>query len=263
MGLGVLCMTPLSFAMDQEMVEAEDSLNPTQDDSIPPENAEEGSRGPASVFNSDKEYSFKWLDPDKKIYVLQNRKYTKSRRLALSLMGGINVSGAPYRDVYMLDGRAAFYLSESIGFEVFYARYFNFANNTFNALSDAVGNLPVLPVIREINASYGFLLHWAPWYSKINIFNFILYFDWYFAAGVGRLDTEIDTRKYTYDSPNLKSEQLWSFSVATGHQYHLSQIFAVRLEILGTFFRAPAFGDEGADTTFSIWNFNLGLTTRL
>ena len=31
--------------------------------------------------NSDDEYNFNWLDPEKKIYVLQNRKYLKANRL--------------------------------------------------------------------------------------------------------------------------------------------------------------------------------------
>ena len=32
------------------------------------------------VDNSGNDYSFRWLDPDKKIYVLQNRKFTKANR---------------------------------------------------------------------------------------------------------------------------------------------------------------------------------------
>ena len=34
----------------------------------------------------DDEYNFSWLDPDKKIYVLQNRKYRKAGRVMFSGM---------------------------------------------------------------------------------------------------------------------------------------------------------------------------------
>ena len=37
-------------------------------------------RADASPNSSDEEYNFKWLDPDKKVYVLQNRKYRKALR---------------------------------------------------------------------------------------------------------------------------------------------------------------------------------------
>src|SRR3954465_6960282 len=37
---------------------------------------------------ADDEYSFNWLDPDKKIYVLQNRRYLKAERAELSVLVG-------------------------------------------------------------------------------------------------------------------------------------------------------------------------------
>ena len=39
-------------------------------------------------------YDFSWLDPDKEVYVLQNRKFRKKRSLFVSGGGGKTLSGA-------------------------------------------------------------------------------------------------------------------------------------------------------------------------
>src|SRR4051812_8420795 len=88
------------------------------------------SRSPAA---SD-EYNFSWLDPDKKIYVLQNRRYTKAGRALLS--GMLNTSIAqPYRNSYGIDARAAYYFSEMWGLEAFYGLFSNSQNSTDEALA--------------------------------------------------------------------------------------------------------------------------------
>jgi len=38
--------------------------------------------------SDDDEYNFNWLDPEKKIYVLQNRKFLKGGHVLLSVTGG-------------------------------------------------------------------------------------------------------------------------------------------------------------------------------
>ncbi|MEK6704889.1 MAG: hypothetical protein AABZ06_03800, partial [Bdellovibrionota bacterium] len=118
------------------------------------------------------EYNFTWLDPDKKIYVLQNRRYTKANKLFVSAMVGPGFSN-PYRSSYNLDPRIAYYFSEALGFEAFYGLTSNSGNNTFDALQRASPN--TWPLVREIRSQYGLLVHWVPWYAKINVFNKILY----------------------------------------------------------------------------------------
>ena len=47
------------------------------------------------AFASEKDiYEFSWLDPDKEVYVLQNRKYKKSGHIHLNAGGGVTTSGA-------------------------------------------------------------------------------------------------------------------------------------------------------------------------
>src|SRR5690554_4309003 len=64
-----------------------------------------------SVASSDLTYNFSWLDPDKEVYVLQNRKYRKAGRLHATLGGGITTSGA-FVDSTTLQGRVGFFFRE-------------------------------------------------------------------------------------------------------------------------------------------------------
>jgi len=214
--------------------------------------------GAQAVANE--EYSFNWLDPDKKIYVLQNRKYLKAKRLLLSAMAGVGSSN-PYRTTYTVQPRVAFYLSEMFGIEMFYAGMLNRENATFRALTVAAPN--TLPVVREIRAEYGGLIHYVPWYAKINVFNKILYFDWYFSGGGGIVQSSLDTRKSASLAATYTDKNLSGVFFGTGHQYHLSHNLTVRLDMTGTAYRAPLSGDSGAETWFSTYLFGLGLGLRL
>lgn len=202
-------------------------------------------------------YSFKWLDPEKKIYVLQNRRYTKANKVMLSMMAGPGFSN-PYRSTLSIEPRAAYYISEDLGFEVFYDKTINSANNTYNALAATGTN--VFPVIREIQSEVGFLVHWAPFYAKINVFNSILYFDWYFEGGLGSLTSGVTTSK---NSTDFSNQNEMSFFLGTGHQFHLNDRFTVRLDFMGTYYQAPLQGTTGSNVWFTNYNFTAGLGVHL
>ena len=63
-----------------------------------------GAWAEAAESRESDEYNFSWLDPDKKIYVLQNRKYLKSNRLLMSVMMGPGFNNA-FRSIYSIDPR--------------------------------------------------------------------------------------------------------------------------------------------------------------
>jgi outer membrane beta-barrel protein len=224
--------------------------------------ASEGpSRAPASSPEvSNDEYSFDWLDPDKKIYVLQNRKFTKAEHVLVSAMVGPGMSNS-YRDVYAFEGRAAYYLSEMFGIETFYAMQTNRENATYDALKIASPN--ALPTVREVRSQYGAMLHYVPWYAKINVFNKILYFDWYFSGGAATVHTALDTRTKASDAARFTTQDLLGFTAGTGHQYHLTQNFIVRLDFTGTFYSAPILGDSGDKSWFSNYIFGVGIGYKL
>ncbi|MEO7161584.1 MAG: outer membrane beta-barrel domain-containing protein [Bdellovibrionia bacterium] len=206
------------------------------------------------------EYSFNWLDPDKKIYVLQNRKYLKAGHPVISLMAGAGFSN-PYKITYNLDPRFAYYINETWGVEVFYTLTNNTDNSTLVALGLAAKN--VMPQIREIRAQSGAMIHYVPWYAKINVFNNILYFDWYFGVGAGKISAFVDQRKSTDAPSNFVAQDLYGLFLSSGHEYHLSQNLLVRLDVSGAIYPAPVSGFTGDSAWYSNFNFGLGIGWKL
>ena len=222
-------------------------------------------RGPASSgdsagTNTNDEYNFNWLDTDKKIYVLQNRKYLKANHVLLSLMTGPGWSN-PYRSVWNIDPRIAYYVSESFGLEVFYKYTMNSVNSTAQALNDAAPNK--FPVVREIQSQLGLLVHWVPWYAKINVFNQILYFDWYFSAGAGTLQSQIGSQTLVNGPTTYTPDSRGVFYLGTGHQFYINNSLVVRLDVTGGYYRAPIGGTTGDSGWFSNYDFGFGLGLRL
>jgi outer membrane beta-barrel protein len=170
-------------------------------------------------------------------------------------MGGTGFSNS-YRTTYNLDPRLAYYFTEALGIEAFFTLTANSANNTFEALVGT--NTNVKPVIREIRTQMGLLGHWVPWYAKINVFNKILYFDWYFSGGAGQMRTQVSNNNVT----NLPQD-LFALYLGTGHQYHLGDRFLVRLDFTAAIYRAQVFGDRGDSAWYSNYNAGIGLGLKL
>lgn len=210
----------------------------------------------ARLAGAEDEYSFKWLDPEKKVYVLQNRRYTKAHRVFLSVMAGPGISN-PYRTTYNVDPRLTYYFSDQWGIEAFYtAAIVNSNNSNFDALISHNPN--TLPSIREIRASYGGLIHWSPWYAKINFFNKILYFDWYLAGGAGTLHTSVGSKNLVTDPITFTDQDLFAVFVGTGQQFHLTDVFKIRLDFSGAIYQAPIYRTSGDTAWYTNYNFGLG-----
>lgn len=212
--------------------------------------------GNASVAPGD-EYSFKWLDPDKRIYVLQNRRFTKANHLTATLLGGIGLSN-PYRSSFQVAPRATYYINETLGIEFFYSKEFNRQNNTYQAF--LLSGSQTRPAVREIRSEYGAMMQWVPWYAKINFFNQILYFDWYLSGGAGSLSSSVGVKP---DGSDFINQDHLGLYWGTGHIYHLSQSFALRLDLTGAYFQAYNQGSTGAKVWYSNYNFGLGFGLSL
>lgn len=206
------------------------------------------------------EYNFSWLDPEKKIYVLQNRRYVKARRAQFSVMTGPGFSNA-YRSTLNIDGRLSYYFSEALGLEGFYAHTMNSTNNTYENLKVSAPNARA--IVREIRAEYGALVQWVPWYAKINVFNRILYFDWYFSGGAGQIKTALDQAQLDSVSANFLNQDFLALYAGTGHQYHLGRNLTVRLDLTGAFYQAPISGATGKTGWFPNYNLNIGIGLRI
>ncbi|MCO5141788.1 MAG: outer membrane beta-barrel domain-containing protein [Oligoflexia bacterium] len=190
------------------------------------------------------EYDFSWLDPDKKIYVVQNRKYLKKGRLELALSGGVGI-GEPYRKRRIFLPRAFFYINETWAVSALAGFNSNSENDNFVALKTVSS---VVPAVRDVQSFYGGSIVWLPFYGKINIFNQILYIDWHFELGVGQASTEIDLNTSSTGNPRIQESSHFSFHWGTGQKFFITRNFAARLDYLAMFYKAPT-GLNGNFTT--------------
>ncbi|PIK15405.1 outer membrane beta-barrel domain-containing protein [Halobacteriovorax sp. JY17] len=182
-------------------------------------------------------YKFLWLDPDKKVYVLQNKLYKKSKTIYAQLGYVSNLSGE-YQDTTGINFRSGYYLNEEWAIEGFYNSYSNKNNDAYDNLQRINQSVPF---IRRLTSSYGLMGIWSPFYGKINTFNKIIYFDWSFGLGVAKIDTE--SNKDTVSDPNLSSTfQAESYTGAvakTGLRIHASKRWFIGIDLQRSMYKAP------------------------
>ena len=139
----------------------------------------------SSLAGEGSTYNFSWLDKDKEIHVLQNRKYRKKHNIFIHAGGGFTASGA-FTKAWILQGEASFFFHEEFGIEGFYTLTNTEENDVTTFLKTNYRDLN--PFKREAQNYVGGLLLWSPFYSKINTFNIIVYMDWIFGLGYGTIN---------------------------------------------------------------------------
>lgn len=203
-------------------------------------------------------YNFSWLDPDKEVYVLQNRKYRKANRLHAYAGGGKTLSGA-FIDSTTLQGRVGYFATESLGFEFVYANNNGKENSTAQLLRDEGGARPFRRVIDDY---MGGMILWSPFYSKINTFNKILYFDWILGLGFAKVqenNNKIEFQNQLLTAPATEERHnalMWNLGVKFFINYYAS----LRIDLTGTHFRAEG---PQQDNPPKSWNDYIDLAVLL
>lgn len=198
----------------------------------------------AKPENGKDEYDFSWLDPEKKIYVVQNRKYTKAQKVELAINGGIGI-GEPYRTRRIVLPRLFYYFNESWGFSFLAGFNKNAENDNLSQLR--LTNTNVIPVVRDVQTFYGGSAVWLPFYGKINMFNQILYMDWHFELGLSQVTSEIDLNITKNDPPKLNEANYTAWHFGTGMKFFITRHIAARLDYLMVNYKAPV-GIDGTLT---------------
>ncbi len=184
-------------------------------------------------------YKFKWLDPDKEVYVLQNRKFRKDGRVYLNIGAGMTTSGA-FVDSKTIQSRAGYFFTEEWGIELLYAKTSGAENATALSLRNegASGSVPFRRIIDGYNAA---MLMWSPFYSKINTFNKIYYYDILLGVGLASL-TETNNKKEFLSGGTgedaLISETHTGYLWNIGMKFFLSQSFDLRLDLTTIHYQA-------------------------
>lgn len=182
-------------------------------------------------------YDFLWLDPDKKVYVLQNKIHKKEYTF-YGDVGYLSNFTSKFQNTQGYQVKTGFYFHEEWALEGSFQQYSNGNNDEFR-------NIRLInrtePFIRRLNNSYGANLIWSPFYGKINTFNQIIYFDWSFGAGVTRINAESNLKTATSASAinKYKKETYNGAVLKTGVKFHLKENLHIGVEYMNTYYRAP------------------------
>lgn len=215
-----------------------------------------------NLFASEKDiYEFSWLDPDKEVFVLQNRKFRKAGHVHVNLGGGITTSGA-FVDSTTIQGRLGYFFSEDFGFEGLYAKNSGKENNTAKGVRTSGGGGTGTTPFRRIVQNYmGAMVLWSPFYSKINTFNSIVYMDWIFGVGYGQLEEKNNKRRFIdgqisegIETLEKHSGILWQ----AGMKFYLNESFSVRTDLTAIHYSA-----DNVATTGSSYKSNFDATVSL
>lgn len=182
-------------------------------------------------------YDFLWLDPDKSVYVLQNKLYKKENSFYLDA-GYISNFTSKFQDTNGFAIKGGYYIHEEWGLELFYHQYSNRNNDDFRnvrLINEAE------PFIRRMKSSYGALVIWSPFYGKINTFNKIFYFDWSFGAGLAQVETDSNIKSVRINNaPNKYEKENYAGAVLkTKVKFHLKENLHLGVEYMNTYYRAP------------------------
>jgi outer membrane beta-barrel protein len=207
-------------------------------------------------------YNFSWLDRDKEIYVLQNRKFRKDGNFFLGATGAYNMS-QPFLDAYGGTVRGGYFFTEDWGIEFLYGKNSSSENDTAKGVREQA----TVPFYRQIDNFGGFVLMWSPFYSKINTFNKIFYFDWIFGVGVGSITTKDNRNKFdttATDQNELTQENHSGAIWNTGFRFYIDQNWSLRLDLTGQTYKADKTKKTKSATdtskTSKIYNnYDLGL----
>lgn len=206
-------------------------------------------------------YEFNWLDKDKEIYVLQNRRFRKSGSFYVGATGVKTLSGA-FIDSYGGSARAGFFFREDWGVEFAHGKNSGSENDTAKGVLDQTS----VPYYRKIDSYTGAMLMWSPFYSKINTFNRIFYFDWMLGLGAASIKTLDNSRRFANTSDtSMTSENLMGVLWNTGLRFYINESWSVRVDITGLNYQAKksrrvnAGNELKTNKVFSNYDLGLGL----
>lgn len=213
----------------------------------------------SAVLASEKSlYDFQWLDKDKEVYVLQNRRFRKVDKVYVGVNGVKTMSGA-FINSYGVSARAGYFLREDWGIEFAYGKNSGSENDTARGVRDQ----STVPFYRKVESYMAAMVMWSPFYSKINTFNKVFYFDWMLGAGVASIKTADNRNKFvSVADDSLTSENNMGAIWNTGFRFYINDHWSLRLDLTGLHYNADkSTKKQGANVkTNSIFsNYDLGI----
>jgi outer membrane beta-barrel protein len=189
-------------------------------------------------------YDFMWLDPDKKVFVLQNKVHVKSKKI-ITHLGAIKNYSSNFQDSYGFHFDIGYFFNEEWGIEFLYQNYQNSKNDDYKNVRQISG---LEPFVRTFNQQLGINFVWSPFYGKINTFNKIFYFDWKFATGFSSIsaDSNLESVRNPESENRMKKESLNGVMLKTGISLYFDEKWSLGIDYMNTSYRAktPSSEDE-------------------
>lgn len=193
------------------------------------------------------DYDYSWLENDKKIYVVQNRKYEKALKFDLSLQTGLGIT-SPYTTAITFVPKLSFYFNEHWGINGFAGFIKNADNVTLTSLKDA--NPGNMPVIEQTSGFFGGTVSWIPFYAKLNMFDQLLYLDWSFSAGGGLIQNTQNIWKHgASKSQDTTKISYPAFVWGTGHKYFMTRHWSATLDLTSFLYNQKLVDSQGKATS--------------
>jgi len=181
-------------------------------------------------------YDFLWLDPDKAVYVLQNKIHKKENSFFLS--GGYASSiNTDFQTTQGGSIELGYWLNETLALSLQHSVFSSKNDEAYKNIT-RVNNIE--PFVRRAQNYTNLWFHWSPFYGKINTFNRIYYFDLGFALGLGSLNMESNLR--TLDDTNVVGvydpENFTSLGAKGFVKFHPSERTFISIEIINNTYKA-------------------------
>jgi outer membrane beta-barrel protein len=187
-----------------------------------PANSAESKATSDKVDISDLEHKY-WAPKDTDFSVVQNRTYTKAKKVVLSLQYGPTINDN-WSEGYDLGVSANYFLSERYGVQATYVTSDLKNKSSLQSLINFGGG--VKPDFGRMKSYYGIGFNWVPFYAKMSLLGHrILYFDMAFTPTVGM--TQYDQQ--TVNGPQHKSA--FTYGIDITQYYFLYKWFAIRADL--------------------------------
>jgi len=199
-------------------------------------------------------YRYRWLDPKKEVFVLQDKMHENDGRFYISA-GYADHRLSEFQSAATINGTLGYYFSEEWAIEGFYNHFLNSNNAAYKAVvtqtstgSGGTSNI-VLPHVVRWDNMMGANLLYTPFYGKINTFNLIFYVDLSFGLGASwntyshNTTAATSTLKDAYETDSTVSVN-WKFQF----KWHLTDNIKIKFDFVNYLASLPSLDFKGFNT---------------
>ena len=205
-------------------------------------------------------YDFEWLDPDKIVYVLQNKVFEKRNTFFLNVGYGQSISSS-FQDAINYQVKTGYFFLEDWGIELIYSSINNSNSKTFDNI-DAESK--TIPLIRRFTSYYGGMFIFSPFYGKINTFNQIFYYDWNFGIGAVQTIGDNNIPSFLGEEPTNKyySDNMIGYVAKMALRFYLTELINFNIDLIRVYHNVDSALNPGENLLLDYTDlvFSLGIS---